>query len=119
MSLAPRIEITLRRGGVLIVDELESSMHPELMKFIVGRFQNPETNPNNAQIIFTTHNTELLNAGLLRKDQIYLVDKDRESGAADLYRISDFSTPTHENIHRAYLAGKFGAVPEIEMPEVQ
>lgn len=119
MALAPAIETALRTGGVLLVDEIERELHPALVNFIVSRFQNKKTNPNGAQIIFTTHNTELLNLEYLRKDQIYLVDKKANDGASELYSISDFSTRTTDNIRKGYLLGKYGAVPNIDIEEVE
>ena len=119
MSLVPAIVRTLERGGVLIMDELENGMHPLLVKMILSRFQSPKTNPKNAQLIFTTHSAELLDMSILRKDQIYLADKDRENGVSSLYSVSDFSTPTHENVRKAYLAGKYGASPDIQIEEVE
>lgn len=116
MALAPAVEQTLERGGVFLVDELESRMHPILAAFLVSKFQSPEANPHHAQLIFTTHNLDLLDEELLRKDQIYFVDKDRESGASSLYSISEFSTSTTENLRKGYLLGKYGAIPDI-MPE--
>lgn len=102
MSLAPDMERVLTNGGLLLVDELEREMHPLLVEMIVSKFQSPKSNPNHAQLIFTTHDTELLNAHLLRKDQLYFADKDRRTGASTLYSISDFSTHTSENIHKGY-----------------
>ena len=90
-----------------------------MINYIVSKFQSKQSNPNGAQIIFTTHNTELLNMELLRKDQIYLVDKGQEDGASELYSISDFSTRTTDNIRKGYLLGKYGATPNIEIEEVE
>jgi len=118
MALAPAIEQMLACGGVLLVDELENRIHPLLMQMIVSKFQSPRSNPNHAQLIFTTHNTELLDADLIRKDQVYFVDKDKKSGGSFLYSISEFSTPTSENIRKGYLLGKYGATPDLEIEEV-
>lgn len=118
MSLAPAIEYVLSCGGVLLVDELENRIHPLLMQLIVSKFQSPKSNPNHAQLIFTTHNTELLDAGLIRKDQIYFVDKDKKSGGSFLYSISDFSATANENIRKGYLMGKYGAAPDLDIEEV-
>lgn len=119
MSLAPAVESVLQKGGVLLVDEIERELHPALVNFILSKFQSKRTNPQGAQIIFTTHNTELLNLELLRKDQIYLVDKRSDTGVSELYSISDFSTRTTDNIRKGYLIGKFGAVPRVEVEEVE
>lgn len=117
MALAPAIESTLQNGGLLLVDELERELHPILVRFIVSKFQSKTTNPNGAQIIFTTHNTELMNR--IRKDQLYFVDKRKEDGVSELYSISEFSTRTTENIRKSYLLGKYGAIPNIEIEEVE
>lgn len=61
-----------------------------LVEYIVAKFQSKRTNPNGAQVVFTTHDTELLNMELLRKDQLYFVDKGRENGVSELYSIGDF-----------------------------
>lgn len=119
MSIAPAIESALKKGGVLLVDELERELHPMLVNFILAKFQSKAANPNGAQIIFTTHNTELMNMEFLRKDQIYFTDKNREDGSTELYSISEFATKTAENIRKGYLLGKYGAIPDIEIEEVE
>ena len=102
-----------------LLDEIEKELHPTLVEFIVAKFQSKKTNPNEAQIVFTTHNTDLLSMELLRKDQLYFVDKDKEDGASELYSISDFSTRTTENVRKGYLLGKYGATPNVEIEEVE
>lgn len=119
MALAPAIESALRTGGILLVDELERELHPMLVGYIIAKFQSKASNPKGAQIVFTTHNTELMNLELLRKDQLYFVDKRDKDGASELYTISDFSTRTTENIRKGYLVGKYGATPDIEIEEVE
>lgn len=119
MSIAPAIETVLSNGGVLLVDELERELHPILVNYIVAKFQSKETNKKDAQIIFTTHNTELMSMELLRKDQLYFADKRQEDGASELYSISEFGTKTAENIRKGYLIGKYGATPDIEIEEVE
>lgn len=119
MALAPAIEAVLTKGGVLLVDEIERELHPMLVNYIIAKFQSKRTNPLGAQIIFTTHNTELMNADFLRKDQIYFADKDRSDGASELYSISEFATKTSENIQKGYLIGKYGATPDVEVEEVE
>lgn len=104
----------LRSGGVLLVDELEASLHPKLALEIVKQFNNPQTNPKNAQLIFTTHDTNLLgnDAGepVLRRDQVWLTEKDKE-GATVLYPLTDFKPRKAENMERGYLQGRYGAIP--------
>ncbi len=118
MALAPGIERVLNCGGVMCIDELDKEMHPIMVEMIVSKFQSPSTNPNHAQLIFTTHDTELLNMELLRKDQVYFVDKRRKDGTSILYSISDYSTTTNENIRKGYLLGKYGATPDLQIEEV-
>ena len=110
MSIAPAIESVLDKGGVLLVDELERELHPMLVYFIIAKFQSKRSNPHGAQIIFTTHNTELMNLEYMRKDQIYFADKKRTDG---------FTTKTADNIRKGYLAGKYGATPNLEIEEVE
>lgn len=118
MSLAPAIESVLASGGILLVDEIERELHSMLVDYIVAKFQSKRTNPKGAQIIFTTHNTELMDMELLRKDQFYFVDKNEKDGSSELYGISDFATRTTDNIRKGYLLGKYGATPNIEIEEV-
>lgn len=119
MSIAPAIESVIARGGVLLVDELERELHPMLVNFIVAKFQSKRSNPKGAQIIFTTHNTELMNLEFMRKDQIYFADKNKSDGSSELYSVTDFNTKTADNIRKGYLAGKYGATPNIEIEEVE
>jgi hypothetical protein len=118
MALAPAIEKTLSTGGILIVDEIEKEMHPLLVEYIVARYQSKKSNKTGAQIVFTTHNTELLNMEVLRRDQVYFVDKDNKTGVSELYNITEFSPHPDENIRKGYLVGKYGATPKLETEEV-
>lgn len=119
MAIAPAIESVLSKGGLLLIDGIENGLHPAFVEFIVAKFQSKKTNPYGAQIVFTTHDTELLNMELLRKDQLYFVDKNNDDGVSELYSISGFSTRTTENVHKGYLVGKYGAIPNIEIEEVE
>lgn len=119
MSLAPAIESALNKGGLLLIDELEQELHPILVNFVIRKFQSKNSNPNGAQIIFTTHNTELMNLEFMRKDQIYFADKKRKDGSSELYSLSDFSVKETDNIRKGYLVGKYGATPEVEFEEVE
>jgi len=104
----------LQEGGVLLVDELERSLHPSLAREIIRRFNDPAANPKNAQIIFTTHDTNLLGTMVgepaLRRDQVWLTEKDTE-GATVLYPLTDFKPRKAENLERGYLQGRYGAIP--------
>lgn len=114
MTIAPAIQRTLDRGGVLVVDELERELHLMLMQYVIERYQRNDSNTKQAQIIFTTHETTLLNQEFLRRDQIYFVDKNSKDGSSKLYSLADFSIRNDANIQKAYLLGKFGAIPIIE-----
>lgn len=105
----------LEKGSVLVIDELDTKLHPELTERLVMMFHNKEINKNHAQLIFTSHNTNLLDAKIFRRDQIFFVEKDA-FGASNMYSLADFkkdgkSTRNDENIELNYLKGKYGALP--------
>ena len=111
---APIIDV-LKNGLILVVDELDASLHPNLTQKIIELFHSKETNPKNAQLIFNTHNTNLLNpnSNLFRRDQIWFVKKDHY-GAATLYSLADFKTDEvrkDDNYEKDYIAGQYGAIP--------
>ncbi len=106
--LGPFIDV-LMNGYVLFIDELEASLHPQLTKFLVNLFHNPAQNKNNAQLIFTTHDTNLLN--LLRRDQVWFTEKNPKTGSTDLYSLLEFNPRKDQNIEKGYLSGRYGAVP--------
>ncbi len=109
---------TLVNGRVLWVDELDAKMHPLISQYVVELFNNPDTNPHNAQLIFTTHDTHLLSSKLLRRDQIWFTEKDAKE-QTDLYNMMDIELPdgskprADSNFERNYIAGRYGAIPYI------
>lgn len=107
--IAPVLDC-LRDGRVLVVDELDSSLHTLLVRRLITMFQTPELNPNGAQLIFSTHDTSLLDHTLFRRDQIWFTEKDADQ-ATRLYPLTDFSPRKQEAWERGYLAGRYGAVP--------
>lgn len=109
MARAIAMEAALRVGGVFIIDEIEDRIHPLLVEYIINKFQ--KHNTGEAQLVFTTHSTDIMNRDMLRRDQYYLVDKDSRSGATSLYSVADFSVRNDEKIGKAYLLGKYGAIP--------
>jgi hypothetical protein len=109
-SLLGPVVDTLESGGVLGVDELNSSLHPLLALELVRVFNDRKRNPLGAQLIFNTHDTNLLDGSLLRRDQIWFTEKD-STGATHLYPLSDFKPRKNENLERGYLQGRYGAVP--------
>ena len=102
---------TLAEGGVLIVDELDTSLHPNLARSLVGLFTHRESNPRGAQIIFSTHDVTLLGSGLLHKDQVWISDKDR-AGVSTFQPLTDYKLRSRDDIEKAYRQGRFGGVPE-------
>jgi hypothetical protein len=116
-ALAPAALDALATGSPLLVDELERSLHPLLSLKLVEAFNDPKQNPHNAQLLFTTHDTTLLGSLLgsepLRRDQVWLTEKDSE-GATRLYPLTDFKPRKEENLERGYLQGRYGAIPFLE-----
>ena len=99
---------------IIIVDELEKSLHPTLVEFIIKLFNNKNINKANSQLIFTTHATNLLNLELLRRDQIWFTEKNPDTGISDLYPLDSFSVRKDENIQKGYINGRYGAIPFIK-----
>ncbi|MFZ3137143.1 MAG: ATP-binding protein [Thermodesulfovibrionales bacterium] len=102
----------LARGKVLVVDELDTSLHPLLVRHLVGLFHNPKTNPLNAQLLISTHDTTLLDPATYRRDQVWFTEKD-EHGATSLYSLAEFRPRKNEAFERGYLKGRYGALPFI------
>ena len=102
----------LAKGRILLVDELDTSLHPLMVRFLINLVHNPEINKNNAQLVFTTHDTSILDTDIFRRDQVWFVEKDRES-ATKLYPLSDFSPRKKEALENGYLKGRYGALPYI------
>jgi AAA15 family ATPase/GTPase len=100
----------LRDGKILVVDELDSSLHTLLVRRLVSMFHDSTTNRANAQLLFSTHDTSLLDRSLFRRDQVWFTEKD-EDQATCLYPLSDFSPRKQEAWERGYLMGRYGAVP--------
>lgn len=109
-SLAYPIINALDNGKRLIIDEFDSKMHPLLTCRIIVLFNSKETNPKNAQLIFTTHDTNLLSASIFRRDQIWFTQKDR-FGATELYSLAEYKVRNDASFEKDYLSGKYGAIP--------
>lgn len=106
---------SLKYGQVLVIDELDAQLHPNLMEKIVVMFQDKRINTHDAQLIFAGHNTNLLSAQLLRRDQVWITEKNKY-GATELYSIADYKTSkgkarNKEAIEQNYLDGKYGGIP--------
>ena len=113
-AFAPFLKKAFETPKVIVVDELEKSLHPALVEFIVKLFNNNEINKANSQLIFTTHAINLLNLELLRRDQIWFTEKNPENGISDLYPLDSFSVRKDENIQKGYVNGRYGAIPFIK-----
>lgn len=104
----------IRNGRTLLIDEIDTSLHPHLVEYIINLFNNSD----NAQLIYTTHNTHLLNTDFQRRDQVYFVNK-REDGCSDLYSLYDFKDFRDTfDMEKAYLQGRFDAVPYLSRPNL-
>jgi AAA15 family ATPase/GTPase len=114
IDLSGPIFDTLTNGGVLVVDELDAKLHPLLTLSIVRLFQNQEVNKMGAQLIFATHDTNILNICDLRRDQIYFVEKDKY-GASDLYSLVEYNKDgkvrKDRSFEKDYINGRYGAIP--------
>lgn len=110
ISLLVIILRALKTGGTLIVDELESSLHTLLSLKLVELFNSKHTNPNQAQLIFSTHETQLLNFSNVRRDQIWFTERCPD-GSSHIAPLTDYKVPKNSNLRNGYLNGKFGAIP--------
>ena len=110
LFLAGPILKILQDGLTLIVDELDNSLHPLLVRRLVELFHSPSFNSKGAQLIFTTHDTSLLDPDILRRDQIWFVEKNKEQ-ASILYPLSDYSPRKNKPFQQGYLMGRYGAIP--------
>ncbi len=102
---------SLAEGGALVVDELDTSLHPNLARALVGLFTHQRSNPRGAQILFSTHDVTLLGSGLLHKDQIWMSEKDG-AGASSFQPLTDYKLRSRDDVEKAYRQGRFGGVPE-------
>ena len=117
-SLYQTLLDVLKKGAVFFADELDIKLHPLLMRNILLTFTDKEKNPNNAQLIFTTHNTIYMDMNLLRRDEIWFVEKD--NGVSKLYSLDDITNEKGEkvrkdsNYEKHYLLGNYGAIPNLK-----
>lgn len=111
-ALAGILLDTLRTGKILLIDELDARLHPLITRELICLFNSNETNPHNAQLIFTTHDTNLLSSKTFRKDQIWFTEKDNK-GATDLYSLVEYKVGKNASFERDYIMGKYGAIPFI------
>lgn len=115
---APLLKDSFENGKTLILDEIDKSMHPSLVKFIMNLFRDQDINKSGSQLIVTTHETSILSLNMFRRDQIYFTEKDSKNGVTDLYSLDEFSVRKTENIEKGYLMGRYGAIPFMKTGEV-
>jgi hypothetical protein len=109
--LGPAVD-AIKKGTPLLIDELDASLHPLLAIQLLRLFNTPSSNPKGAQLIFNTHDTNLLSGGVLRRDQIWFTEKGNDA-TSHLYPLSDFKPRREENLQNGYLQGRYGAIPFI------
>ena len=118
-ALYPLLQEVLETGGVLFIDELNARLHPLLDRTFVITFLNQETNPNHAQLVFTSHDSWQLNSNILRRDEVWFSEK-APNGISTLYSLADFvdedgvKIRKDENYEKNYLLGKYGAIPTMQ-----
>ena len=108
------VKKALDHGTLLVADEMDAHLHPLLTKHLVSLLNSTEFNPNGAQLIFTSHNTNLLDLDVLRRDQIWFTEKDEQTAATDLFSLYDFSIRKDAKVEKGYLIGRYGAIPFIK-----
>lgn len=109
--ISPIILDTVSKSKVIVIDEIDKSLHPLLIKGLFQLFESEKS--NGSQLIVTTHDTSQMSLKRLRRDQIYLTEKNNDNGVSDLYSLDDFELPVRkdENIEKGYLLGRYGAIP--------
>ncbi|HEY9809328.1 MAG TPA: ATP-binding protein [Halomicronema sp.] len=111
-ALAGPIFETLKNGEILLIDELDSKLHPLITSAIISLFNSNETNPKNAQLIFITHDTNILTNKIFRKDQIWFTEKDKQ-GATHLFSLVEYKLKNEDSFESDYIRGRYGAIPFI------
>ena len=124
ISIMPVIISALQRGAVLIMDELDASLHPMIVMNLITIFHNDGVNTNRAQIIFNTHNPIYLNHRLLRRDEIKFVERDKETKSSSLYALSDFKANGEASVRKTsdymknYFINRYGAIEDIDFTDI-
>ncbi len=108
---APLLKQAFSQGRTLVIDEIEKSLHPSIVKLIINAFRDKKLNINEGQLIMTTHQTSVLDLDIFRRDQVYFTEKDFNTGVTDLYSLDKHSIRKTENIEKNYLQGRYGAIP--------
>lgn len=114
----PFLKETLDKGKVLFIDEIDKSLHPFVVSYLISLFSS--TRNKGAQLIVTTHDTSQLSLERFRRDQIYFTEKNPKNGISDLYSLDDFEKPVRkdENVRKKYLQGRYGAIPYVHAEDL-
>jgi uncharacterized protein len=107
----------LGEGATLVFDEMDNSLHPLIVRFLVSLFHDNDINKLNAQLLLTTHDTSLLDDNIFRRDQVWFIEKDQNS-SSHLYSLLDFSPRKDEALEKGYLKGRYGALPFVGLLNV-
>lgn len=117
-SFGSLVKNAFDNGRVLVIDEIDKSLHTFLVKQLINMFRNPEFNKNGAQLIVTSHDTSLLSLDTFRRDQVYFVEKNNENAESCIYSLDEYPVRKTENIEKGYLAGRYGAVPYLQAGDI-
>lgn len=113
LAISLPIRASLGMGSTLFVDEIDTNLHHLLTQHLISLYMNDDDNPKGAQLIFNAHDTLLMDKYLLRRDQIYLTEKKKETDSTILYKLEDASPRKGSDIPSQYLIGRYGAIPKI------
>lgn len=118
----PLVILCLLKGGTLVMDEFDASIHPMALMNIINIFHNDDINKNHAQLIFNTHNPIFLDSSLLRRDEIKFVERDEKTGNSVHYALSDFKTADGvrkgEDYMNNYFVSRYGAIKEVDFSPI-
>lgn len=124
ISIMPVVITALKEGAVLVMDELDASLHPMIVMNLISIFHNDEVNTKGAQLIFNTHNPIYLNHNLLRRDEIKFVERDKETKSSTLYALSDFKANGEASVRKTsdymknYFINRYGAIEDIDFTDI-
>ena len=124
ISIMPVVISALKEGAVLVMDELDASLHPMIVMNLISIFHNDEVNTQGAQLIFNTHNPIYLNHNLLRRDEIKFVERDKETKSSNLYALSDFKANGEASVRKTsdymknYFINRYGAIEDIDFTDI-
>lgn len=124
ISIMPVLVSALKKGAVLVMDELDASLHPMIVMNLISIFHNDEVNTKGAQLIFNTHNPIYLNHNLLRRDEIKFVERDKETKSSSLYALSDFKANGEASVRKTtdymknYFINRYGAIEDIDFTDI-